>query len=146
MRYSTLVLCIVTLSEARGDHADTPLLLRSLSSLPWLQHPLLQLLLPAQPQQRTLSLFKSPSHSHRSKAVRKQPYSISNIQPHRIRGYETFTLDEHIRAKPDVIHYVDSPKIYGEERSAKSTDGDSSLVWTQEGENKFIVKRNPGQY
>ena len=67
------------------------------------------------------------------------------------------------RAKPDVIHYVDSPKIYGEERSAKSTgsletvvtetemiltitDGDSSLVWTKEGENKFIVKRNPGQY
>jgi len=26
-------------------------------------------------------------------------------------GYQTFTLDEYIRAKPDVIHYVDSPVI-----------------------------------
>ena len=33
----------------------------------------------------------------RSKPVRKQPYSINNLSPERIRGYETFTLDEHIR-------------------------------------------------
>ena len=48
-----------------------------------------------------------------------------NLKAEKIPGYETFTLDEHIRwarclqntwemfirAKPDVIHYVDSPEI-----------------------------------
>jgi len=79
--------------------------------------------------------------------------SISSLPAISIRGYETFTLDDHIRAKPDVIHYVDSPKIYRQEKAEpKSTNikaearSSSSLYWHQDTSNKFVVKRNPGPF
>jgi len=82
----------------------------------------------------------------------KQP-SLSSLPAISIRGYETFTLDDHIRAKPDVIHYVDSPKIYRQEKAEpKSTNikaearSSSSLYWHQDTSNKFVVKRNPGPF
>jgi len=76
----------------------------------------------------------------------KLPYTAANT----IRGFETFTLEDHIRAKPDVIHYVDSPKIYEKETPApaalSSKEDKSSLYWHKDASNKFIVKRQPGPY
>jgi len=39
------------------------------------------------------------------------PPNYVQLEAKKIPGYETFTLDEYIRSKPDVIHYVDSPVI-----------------------------------
>jgi len=39
------------------------------------------------------------------------PPNFIHLEADKIPGYQTFTLDEYIRAKPDVIHYVDSPVI-----------------------------------
>jgi len=57
--------------------------------------------------------------------LRRPPYPVPNfihLQADKIPGYETFKLDEYIRAKPDVIHYVDSPVIKPKIEEPKAED------------------------
>ena len=49
-----------------------------------------------------------------------------------------------IRAKPDVIHYVDSPEISLQEQRSGQSNSQIVLTWPiPEGLDKLVVKRQP---
>ena len=84
----------------------------------------------------------------------KQPtYPVPNfihLQADKIPGYETFKLDEYIRyvpeshkiyeiyfrAKPDVIHYVDSPVIKPKIKESKEEDVIKNVTIIKDKEDK----------
>jgi len=146
-------------SEKRSLSTDpTSRMLESLQQI----FPLLRFFFP-QSQKRTLSIITrqltrntKTNNGHpnkieksRAKAQPRRPHSLSVVTANQINGYETFTLDEHIRAKPDVIHYVEAPKINDEELEELKTASlpsefdseETKLHWHQDNENKFVVKR-----
>merc|ERR1711874_138452 len=56
-------------------------------------------------------LSKGRPHSVVKKVQGKTVPNFIHLEADKIPGYQKFKLDEYIRSKPDVIHYVDSPVI-----------------------------------